>query len=151
MKRVLPLFVCAALATLAACGGGGGDDRQTPQGGGPGSGPAAYSVQLTGGQPQAVPNEPLTLTLANVSDSRCPAQAQCVWAGQAVLTVTAAQTGVPAVDLALSLDATQPKVPAEATYRNYVVKLQALEPAVPPSGGLPLSAYKATLRVERPY
>ena len=147
MKRVLPFLVCAA---LAACGGGGGDDRQTPQGGGSG-GPASYTVQLTGGQPQALPNEPLTLTLANVSDSRCPAQAQCVWAGQAVLTVTAAQTGVPAVDLALSLDATQPKVPAEATYRNYVVKLQALEPAVPPSGGLPLSAYKATLRVERPY
>ena len=147
MKRVLPFFVCAA---LAACGGGGGDDRQTPQGGGTG-GPAAYTVQLTGGQPQTLPNEPLMLILANVSDSRCPAQAQCVWAGQAVLTVTAAQTGVPAVDLALSLDATQPKVPAQASYRNYVITLQALEPGPPPRGGLPLSAYKATLRVERPY
>ena len=144
MKRVLPFFVCAA---LAACGGGGGDgDRQQPQ-----QGPAAYTVQLTGGQPQTLPNEPLMLILANVSDSRCPATAQCVWAGQAVLTVTAAQTGVPAVDLALSLDATQPKVPAQATYRNYVITLQALEPGVPPTGGLPLSAYKATLRVERPF
>jgi hypothetical protein len=143
MKRVLPFFVCAA---LAACGGGGGDDRQQAQ-----QGPASYTVQLTGGQPQTLPNEPLMLILANVSDSRCPATAQCVWAGQAVLTVTAAQTGVPAVDLALSLDATQPKVPAQATYRNYVITLQALEPGVPPTGGLPLSAYKATLRVERPY
>ena len=143
MKRVLPFFVCAA---LAACGGGDDGDRQQPQ-----QGPATYTVQLTGGQPQTLPNEPLMLILANVSDSRCPAQAQCVWAGQAVLTVTAAQTGVPAVDLALSLDATQPKVPAQATYRNYVITLQALEPGPPPSGGLPLSAYKATLRVERPY
>jgi hypothetical protein len=141
MKRVLPFFVCAV---LAACGGGGGDDRQQPQ-----QGPAAYTVQLTGGQPQTLPTEPLMLILANVSDSRCPAQAQCVWAGQAVLTVTAAQTGVPAVDLALSLDATQPKVPAQAVYRNYTITLQALEPGPPPNGGLPLSAYKATLRVER--
>ena len=58
---------------------------------------------------------------------------------------------MPAVDLALSLDATQPKVPAQASYRNYVITLQALEPGAPPSGGLPLSAYKATLRVERPF
>lgn len=143
MKRALPFLMCAV---LAACGGGDGDDRQQPQ-----QGPAAYTVQLTGGQPQTLPNEPLMLILANVSDSRCPAQAQCVWAGQAVLTVTAAQTGVPAADLALSLDATQPKVPAQATYRNYVITLQALEPGAPPTGGLPLSAYKATLRVERPF
>lgn len=141
MKRVLPFFVCAV---LAACGGGGGDDRQQPQ-----QGPVAYTVQLTGGQPQTLPTEPLMLILANVSDSRCPAQAQCVWAGQAVLTVTAAQTGVPAVDLALSLDATQPKVPAQAVYRNYTITLQSLEPSLPPVGGLALSAYKATLRVER--
>jgi hypothetical protein len=66
-----------------------------------------------------------------------------------VLTVTAAQTGVPAVDLALSLDATQPKVPAQAVYRNYTVTLQSLEPSPPPAGGVSLSAYKATLRIER--
>ena len=142
MKRVFPFFVCAV---LAACGGSDGDDRQQPQQGGP----AAYTVQLSGGQPQTLPNEPLMLILANVSDSRCPAQAQCVWAGQAVLTITAAQTGVPAVDLALSLDATQPKVPAQAVYRNYTITLQSLEPSPPPAGGLALSAYKATLRVER--
>jgi hypothetical protein len=142
MKRVLPIVLCAV---LAACGGSDGADRQQPQQGGP----AAYSVQLIGGQPQTLPSEPLMLIVANVSDSRCPAQAQCVWAGQAVLTVTAAQTGVPAVDLALSLDATQPKVPAQAVYRNYTITLQSLEPSPPPAGGLSLSAYKATLRIER--
>ena len=144
MKRSIPWLLCA---TLAACGGGDGD-RAQPQGGDPGAG-AAYTVQLAGGVPQLLAAESLTLTLAKVDDTRCPLQAQCVWAGQAVLTVNVAQPGQAAADLALSLDATQPKVPAQAAYRHYTVRLQALEPSVPPVGGVPLSAYRATVRVER--
>jgi hypothetical protein len=145
MKRAIPWLMCAL---LAACGGGDGGDRAVPQGGDPGAG-AAYTVQLTGGVPQVLATESMTLTLAKVDDTRCPAQAQCVWAGQAVLTVNVAQAGQAAADLALSLDAIQPKVPAQASYRHYTVRLQALEPLLPPAGGLPLSAYRATVRVER--
>jgi hypothetical protein len=144
MKRSIPWLMCGL---LAACGGGDGMDRQQPQ---QGNEPVAYSVQLTGGQPQVLAAESLTLTLAKVDDTRCPATAQCVWAGQAVLTVNVVQAGQAAADLALSLDATQPKVPAQAAYRGYTIKLQSLEPAAPPAGGAPLSAYKATVRVERP-
>lgn len=144
MKRSIPWLMCAA---LAACGGGDGGDRPQPQGGDPG---AAYTVQLAGGVPQVLAPESLTLTLAKVDDTRCPAQAQCVWAGQAVLTVNVAQAGQAAADLALSLDATQPKVPAQASYRHYTVRLQSLEPSPPPAGGVPLADYRATVRVERP-
>ena len=72
MKRALPWLMCAL---LAACGGGDGTERQQPQGGQPGAG-AAYTVQLSGGAPQVLAQESLTLTLTNVADSRCPAQAQ---------------------------------------------------------------------------
>jgi hypothetical protein len=51
MKPVLPFVLCAV---LAACGGSDGADRQQPQQGGP----AAYTVQLIGGQAQTVPSEP---------------------------------------------------------------------------------------------
>ena len=144
MKRAIPWLMSAL---LAGCGGGDSDSavgRPQPQGE-----PAAYTVQLAGGQAQTITAESLTLTLGQVADSRCPLQAQCVWAGQAVLTVNVAQSGQPAADLALSLDATDPKVPAQATYRHYTVRLQTLEPSPPPAGGLPLSAYRATVRVER--
>ena len=75
MKRSIPWLMCAA---LAACGGGDGGDRPQPQRGDPG---AAYTVQLAGGVPQVLAPESLTLTLAKVDDTRCPAQAQCVWRG----------------------------------------------------------------------
>jgi len=145
MKRAIPWMMGAL---LAACGGGESDSaggRPQPQGE-PG---ASYTVQLAGGQAQTIAAESLTLTLGQVADSRCPLQAQCVWAGQAVLTVKVVQAGQAAADLALSLDATEPKVPAQASYRGYTVRLQSLEPSPPPAGGLPLSAYRATVRVER--
>jgi hypothetical protein len=145
MKRSILFPMCLL---LAACGGGGESPRTQPQG--EPAGPATYTVTLTGGQPQVIGAESLTLTLAAVSDSRCPAQAVCVWAGQAVLTVRAEQAGQAAADLALSLDATDPKVPAQASYRSYTVRLQSLEPSPPPAGGVALAAYRATLRVERP-
>lgn len=145
MKRTLPWLTCLL---LAACGGGSSSDA----GGKPPDNVfgASYTLQLAGGVPQAITAESLTLTLAAVADSRCPAQTVCVSAGQAVLTVRVAQAGQAAADLSLSLDATQPRVPAEGTYRQYTVRLQALEPSPPPVGGVALSAYRATLRVERP-
>ena len=44
---------------------------------------------LAGGEPTAVPDTDITLTLTEVEDQRCPAGVDCVWAGMIRVHLTA--------------------------------------------------------------
>ena len=85
------------------------------------------------------------LSVAN--DSRCPADVNCVWAGNAeVLVEVGAESGKGKTTLRLNTNAS-PERPGEGKYGHYTVKLLGLSPR--PGGGRKIKAgeYTATLLV----
>lgn len=62
-----------ALAALALIGFATASCALTPQ--------LFPELTLVGGEPTAVPETDITLTLTQVEDQRCPAGVDCVWAG----------------------------------------------------------------------
>lgn len=74
-----------------------------------------------------------------MNDSRCPADVQCVWAGNARVVLTLSAQGKP--DSALSINtAIEPR---SATVSGYVLRVTGLSP-VPRSGtAIPASSYVA--------
>ena len=62
-----------ALATLALIGFATASCALTPQ--------VFPELTIQGGEPTAVPDTDITLTLSQVEDQRCPAGVDCVWAG----------------------------------------------------------------------
>jgi hypothetical protein len=59
-----------------------------------------------------------------ISDSRCPIDAICVWAGEAVLAIKLAQSGDQPVDRELRADSGSP----ELLYQTYRIRVTALAP-----------------------
>ena len=101
--------------------------------------------QLPRGQTAAVGGEPLTVTFTSVaSDSRCPANVQCIRAGEAKVHLELHARGQAEEDVILSTEGGQPRY---ATYGRYDVHLVALEPQ--PRTDAPRPRYVATLRVTR--
>jgi hypothetical protein len=139
MTRQLKLLSAAlACAALAACGGGG--DTPTQQ---PASGP--FAVTLQSGAPSVIASEGLSLTLTAVDDSRCPAAAICVWAGEAVARIGIVQNGqAPA---ALSLSTAPDK--GTGSYRGYRVNLIGVEPYPITTTPIPLDQYRINLRIDK--
>lgn len=80
-------------------------------------------------------------------DSRCPVDAVCVWQGNARLVMTAAVDGAPH-DLVLNT-AGGPEWPREAWVGGYAIELLKLDPEPRAGRSIPLSAYRAVLRVSR--
>lgn len=69
-----------AFATLALIGLTTAACALTPQ--------AVPQLTLPGGEPVAVPDTDITLTLTEVEDQRCPAGVACVWEGMIRLRLT---------------------------------------------------------------
>ncbi|WP_395702144.1 hypothetical protein [Aquabacterium sp.] len=136
----------AAAWLVSACGGGGSDA------GGPMSGvaKASYTVTLRSGQATVIAPESLSLQLTAVTDTRCPIDVMCVWAGQAVATVQVTQAGQPAETVQIGTPApAEMKLPGDASYRGYRLSLQGLEPAPRSGVQVPLDQYRATVQVDR--
>ncbi len=92
-----------------------------------------------------VAGAPFTVHFAGVSqDSRCPRNAMCVWAGDAVALVDLL---APGDSVRVALHSNAAAGPASATFHEYVVTLVSLDPL--PNAGTPIdsAAYVATLRV----
>ena len=89
----------------------------------------------------------LKLTFDGVkSDSRCPQDAVCVWAGEAVVTLTMSRSGGARVQQELR---TTPAM-SEASYLAYRVKLVALAPYPRSAQQIRPEDYVATLTVDTP-
>lgn len=120
---------------------------QSPPDPGPNAVPApgvslGTSFRLPEGASATVTGEGLTITFARlITDSRCPLDAQCIWAGEVKIAVTADQAGAP---VTLELGDAQP----QGTYRGYSIHLVSVDPY--PALGTGDRPRSAVLRVTRP-
>jgi hypothetical protein len=86
---------------------------------------------------------------AVLEDSRCPADAQCIWAGRVVIAVVIRVGAGELESITLGLPGgITPDAPELQPAGDYTVRLVSLDPHPPTSGGPPLP-YVATLIVER--
>jgi hypothetical protein len=114
-------------------GSGTGDPGARTDDGAPSATPIVTEALVAPGQPftlgvgeTAVLEGGLVMTFAAVvGDSRCPADVQCVWEGNAEIAIDTAQTGEPPARLILN---TNPGFATEAVYLSYVFELIALDP-----------------------
>jgi hypothetical protein len=113
------------------------------------AGSVGQPFELALGEERPIAGAGLTLRLEAVTeDSRCPADAQCIWAGRAVVAIEArAGAGAPET-LTLGLPGgITPDAPELRPAGAHTVRLLSLDPYPATSGGPPLP-YVATLLVE---
>ena len=79
-----------------------------------------------------------------VSDSRCPADALCVWAGDAVVRIVLARSTSPSARAELH---TAPGFERSASYPGFEVRLVKVLPYPYSSSAIPAQDYRATLVV----
>ena len=110
---------------------------------GPGELPFGQSFELRPGT-SAILRDGLKVTFDEVrADSRCPIDALCVWAGDAVIAVSVSQPGANTAERALHTDPTG----SEAQYLSYVIKLVVLAPYPRSDRQIRPDDYVATLAV----
>jgi hypothetical protein len=107
--------------------------------------PLGREFTLAPGQSVVVGEAGLRVTLGGVAgDSRCPSDVQCVWEGDATVTLEVASGSTPAASYELH---TSGRFAREAMHLAYRVTLVRLDPV--PRGAAPVapSDYRATLAV----
>ena len=104
--------------------------------------------KLRAGRSVTLGKEGLRLRFASVaSDSRCPVNVNCVWAGNAeVLVEAGAKNGRGKKTLRLNTNA-GPERPGEGKYGHYTVKLLGLSPQPRDGRKIKKGEYTATLLV----
>jgi hypothetical protein len=104
------------------------------------------SFRLAIGETALVEEANFALTFRGVqNDSRCPADVQCVWAGNALVELVATRTDSSHTALALNTTTS----PREVAFESFVVALEGLEPGTRSNAPIEPAAYRAVLRVSR--
>ncbi len=106
---------------------------------------------LAGGQDAVIAGEGLRIQFDEVlEDSRCPAQVECVWTGQARIAVSRAGRRSPPKTLAFNTNPAPGQNVQTAQVGEYAIKLLSLEPyPQTPDDAIPLERYRATLQVAK--
>lgn len=104
-----------------------------------------HTITLAPGRPASIAAESLTIELLSVKDDRCPEGVTCIWAGHAAVMLKVSKPGAATKTITLGTQA-PPKMalPYDATYENYLLHLEALEPGNTQS---PTTRYRATVTV----
>ena len=103
--------------------------------------PLGDEFSLKPGESAVVESTDLRVTFVKVvSDSRCPADAVCVQAGDAVVALTVGKAGVEL----------RSNAAPEAPVGSYVLRLERVEPYVYSSRTIDPKDYRAVLKVTRP-
>lgn len=103
-------------------------------------------VRLAVGESVSLNNSSLSVGFEGVaSDSRCPKDVQCVWAGDAAVTMWLEEAGAERVTFELHTT-TEPK---EVTHGAYVVRLQEVEPYPESTGSIAAEDYLVTVQVSQ--
>lgn len=130
--RAVMLFVCLLLMT-------GCDEAQTSP-----TSPLDAEFTLAPGEGRRIEGESATVTFVGVSgDSRCPADAICVWGGSATVTIAVA-SGVASQGYELLTGDMRPVV-----HNGLTIALVQLSPYPFSSRTIAPGEYRATLKVTR--
>lgn len=103
---------------------------------------------LANGQSAQTPDKGLTIHFDKVSgDSRCPAGADCIWAGSAKVdfTLTTKDTAATVTLYSLQESDARPRI---ITFDGYYVKLAEVKPEKPASDDIPQDKYVVSLVVK---
>jgi hypothetical protein len=106
---------------------------------------------LAGGQDAVITGENLRLHFDEVlEDSRCPAQVECVWTGQARIAVVVQAAGSTPITVAFNTNPAPAQNAQTAQVGGYEVTLLSLEPyPQTPEDAIALEQYRATLEVSK--
>ncbi|WP_035560834.1 hypothetical protein [Hymenobacter sp. IS2118] len=117
--------------------------------------PFDQQVTLRPQQSGAFPNQrkpELTITVDKISDSRCPEDVMCVWAGEVETTLTVRDENGAAQALTLKLSTLSPRqdsATVQANGRRYLVVLHAVTPYPKVRPSTPPQPTKAVFSVKR--
>jgi len=103
--------------------------------------------QLAAGQSGRVSGTPVTVTFRSVgTDSRCPSNVQCVWAGDAAINLSLSATTTASKEAVLhtNLD------PRSVDFAGYRVKVVGVAPVPKSASTIPAANYVVTLQVSSP-
>ena len=104
---------------------------------------------LKPGQQTSISGEDLTIEFKSVSnDSRCPTDAQCVWAGNAEVNVELTKTGNSSSAIQLNTAGTT-ELPSQANYLNYTIRITELQPYPKVDLTIAQAEYKAKFIVSK--
>jgi hypothetical protein len=138
ISRCLVLSACVFLAP------GCHENSSSPTAPG---GPLDQTVALAAGQTVAVTST-LAIRFDHVqTDSRCPVDAVCVWAGEAIVVLSAHVPDQADEDLPLRITGGQGST---ASHGGYTIQLTRLDPAPLAGRAIPQGEYLATVRVTYP-
>ena len=99
---------------------------------------------LMTGETARVSGSFVNITFTGVrEDSRCPADVQCVWQGNAVVRIAVRHANGPATDTVLSVN----QEPHSMRYENFFITVRDLMPARRTDHPLKQEEYTVTLRV----
>ena len=129
-----PRLVLVLSFFFAACAGHSGSPGRTPLG---------QPFELRAGSSAAVEGGLQIIFERVPSDSRCPMDALCIRAGEALVALTLSQDGRNAVSRELRTDGAT----SETTYQGYSIKLIALAPYPRSDRQILPEDYVATLAV----
>lgn len=131
----------ATLLAVAACGGNAAPYEATAPV--PSTASSVEAPLRINGSLQVGSSRPLTVTFQDVEqDSRCPADVQCAWAGDAAIVLRLSRDGRSAgTTLHTTLE------PTEVEYEGYEVRLVSVEPTPRADRETPKSEYRVTVRV----
>lgn len=151
MKMRPAILALATTAIVTACAGAPSNDPTDGPGGLANRNAAALPTSIT-----LAPGSAMEVTQANlkirfdsiVTDSRCPTDVQCVWAGEAVAALSIGQL---AGEMSLRL-ASLSTIPGKDTTTAYgkPIKLLKVTPAPDSKNAIAKSAYRIELQVSPP-
>lgn len=109
--------------------------------------PLGREFDLGVGQEARVQGTPVTIRFIGVAeDSRCPADVQCVWAGNAAAQFVLSSSAGPSTDAALNTTLE----PRTVIFSGYRVRVAGVKPATRSGVSIPAGDYVVTLDVTVP-
>jgi hypothetical protein len=112
--------------------------------------PGVHTLVLAQGQQTVIASESLTVKLAEINDSRCPAKVTCVWAGHAAVALQVSKPGSPVGSVSIGTEAPpNMNLPHDGSYGGYLFQLVRLEPGNADGSTSPASTQRATIKVSR--
>lgn len=105
--------------------------------------------QIKFGQTVSIGSEELEIKFLNVTDSRCPANAFCIWQGAVKIELEVFKDGYNIDNLILTSEVAHQKYLASPDFDGYSVKLLGVDPYPGVAPKTKISDYVATLIVSK--